>query len=933
MSSGNPWNRRAALYTAVFGCAVLIYAGLAYIIGWDQWSPAKATLDEAIIRNIDRDLALLITYSYEHKGELIQKNAVFKKFDGSRIEPAKYMREELLARKELHIFISSDDNVSPRFRRPPPTAVLKALTTAFFVFFLAIILFVAPGLAQGLAAFSARRPKRTKSVLAGNDKPEPKNMVIHLVASPFLAERGQCLARANVLLGAGNPRDLRFEVVIRDGDNRESMGTEQGDTITLGDEIFDKHFVLRTNFPDTIDNLMATQLKGMIIRLYKLYQTDHCSIMLNCHCLTIRKAIPIAESENIETLKGSARDITHCLFGFLGIPQLVQSVDIVMPPGGLQTKALQEEKSERAAGLSNPQLNELLAAELPSHYSNLDIIGRGGMGAVFQATDKRNDTTVAIKILEPRLAQREAVIRRFYRETVATANLRHENIPKIMDVKRGRLPYYVMEYIEGAPLDRILRKQKRLTTRETLDIALQVSKALAIAHDNNIVHRDIKPSNIIVSNDGIVKVVDFGIAHFDEDSDLTSSGQSLGTPQYMSPEQMEGKDVGPETDIYSLGVVLFEGLAGELPFPARAPFARVFKEPPKLSDSAPDTPAQLTSLVMRCLQKRPEDRFQDGNTLIEAINECLNILDVSPSHLSPNSEHGDQTIDCRAAPAPIFVSDENLKKQLRETLPSRYRDINPIGRGGMGAVFIAVDNNNDNLVAIKVLDPRFITCDEIVRRFYRETIAISNLRHENIPKIMDVKRGDLPYFVMEYVPGESLDKIMNKKKKLSEEETISLAAQIAQALAAAHKANIIHRDVKPGNIIVTDKGTAKVLDFGLAHLDEGTALTKTGQPLGTPRYMSPEQIQGMQTEYSSDIYSLGYTMYEMATGTQPFSPVTPLERVYKEPRPIKESDGISETFAATIMRCLNKNPQERFQNGDELFNALSGLTNNTNSNN
>ena len=734
-------------------------------------------------------------------------------------------------------------------------------------------------------------------------------------------------------MGRDNEDDLRFEVVVRGADNYESMGAEQGDTITLGDTEFDELFIVRTNFADRIDRLLDSHFRKNIKRFYELYETKHCSIMLNRHCLTMRKAVPIAEAETVDLLKGQTRDITHSVFAFLGVPQLVQSIDIVLPPGGLVSHSTEGSNSPSHSGLSNPQLDELLTEELPSHYIDLQIIGRGGMGAVFQAMDKRNSNKVAIKILDPRFANREAVIRRFYRETVATANLRHENIPRIMDVKRGRLPYYVMEYVEGAPLDRVLRERKSLAPAETVDIACQVAKALAIAHENSIVHRDVKPSNIIVAKDGVAKVVDFGIAHFDEDSDLTSSGQSLGTPQYMSPEQMEGKDVGPETDIYSLGVVLFECLAGELPFPARAPFARVFKDPPHLLQKRADTPAELASLIMRCLDKNPDVRFTNGTELLEELKGCMAKLELNPSHIIPSeTEDDEQTIDGIAAPAPIYVSDENLKKQLVLALPSRYSDVNHVGRGGMGAVFVAVDNESGNLVAIKVLDPRYLTSEELVRRFYRETIAISNLRHGNIPKIMDVKRGELPYFIMEFVPGESLDKILARKGKLTEKETISLAGQVASALAAAHEASIIHRDVKPANIIVTDEGIAKVLDFGLAHLDEGTALTQTGQPLGTPRYMSPEQIQGMQTEFSTDVYSLGYTMYEMATANQPFSPGTPLERAYMQPRRLTKSDGITTEFSALIMRCLEKDPKARFANGQELTEALSRLANDAKTN-
>jgi len=274
-----------------------------------------------------------------------------------------------------------------------------------------------------------------------------------------------------------------------------------------------------------------------------------------------------------------------------------------------------------ASGIS---LSELIEGTLAAEYDEIHLIGKGGMGAVFSAVNRHSRERVAIKILAPHLADKEAIRTRFYRESVAIANLSHPNICGIRDIRKADLPFIIMEFIDGSSLKDVIEKLTQPMGRnQFFSIAIPVARALAYAHGKNIVHRDIKPENILVTSAGAPKVVDFGLVKFREAaSDITSTGAMMGTPMYMSPEQLKGEaSVDARTDVFSLGLTMYEMLTLDYPFPKKAVFQRVFMEPRALRELNKNVPAQLESVILSCIQNDPDDRPADGSEL-EALLEA-----------------------------------------------------------------------------------------------------------------------------------------------------------------------------------------------------------------------------------------------------------------------------------------------------------------------
>ncbi len=259
-------------------------------------------------------------------------------------------------------------------------------------------------------------------------------------------------------------------------------------------------------------------------------------------------------------------------------------------------------------------------------------IGAGGMGMVWRARHIALDRDVAVKILASRLKTRPHAVQRFLSEARAAARLNHPNILAVHDVGEEHGTYFmVMEYVRGKSLEQILLKQKRLGLGEALKITRQAADALGYAHGCGIVHRDIKTGNTMVGETGRVTIVDFGLTKtIGVDAHLTTVGTVLGTPHYMSPEQAEGADVDGRSDLYSLGVTLFEMLTGQLPFDGGTRWdvlLRLRKEPPPdPSLIRPDIPEALAKLVLRLLAKTPEARPRTGAELVRAVDAILENL-------------------------------------------------------------------------------------------------------------------------------------------------------------------------------------------------------------------------------------------------------------------------------------------------------------------
>jgi eukaryotic-like serine/threonine-protein kinase len=272
-----------------------------------------------------------------------------------------------------------------------------------------------------------------------------------------------------------------------------------------------------------------------------------------------------------------------------------------------------------------PQPGDLIA----DRYELEELVGTGGMSSVFRARDSQLERRVAIKILHEHYAQDPEYLERFRREARAVAKLSHPNIVTVMDRgdDHGR-QYIVFEYVEGENLKELVLRSGRLPVRQALELALAVADGLAFAHDRGLVHRDVKPQNVLLNGEGEVKVTDFGIARsLHVEQGVTQTGTVLGTGEYLAPEQASGTQVSPATDVYSLGVVLWELLAGDVPFTGEnfvaVALRHVNEPPPRLRQRRPDVSPRLEAAVDRALAKDPARRFPSMTTFAKELRACL----------------------------------------------------------------------------------------------------------------------------------------------------------------------------------------------------------------------------------------------------------------------------------------------------------------------
>jgi serine/threonine-protein kinase len=251
----------------------------------------------------------------------------------------------------------------------------------------------------------------------------------------------------------------------------------------------------------------------------------------------------------------------------------------------------------------------------------------------------------------------------------------------------------------------------------------------------------------------------------------------------------------------------------------------------------------------------------------------------------------------------------------------------------MGVVYRALDRDLDDLVAIKTLRSDAVSADPtLLDRFKQEIKLARRITHPNILRTHDLGEANgLRYLSMEYVKGITLKHLVESDEVLPTPVALRIAKQMCAGLAAAHEAGVIHRDIKPQNILIEPSGGLKIMDFGIARLTEDRGMTATGTVIGTPDYMSPEQARGLPLDFRSDIYSTGVVLYELFTGTLPFEGDSPLAVVLKHvqekpPSPQTRNPRIDPKVATIILRCMQKDPVERYPSINELYEALTRVT-------
>lgn len=262
----------------------------------------------------------------------------------------------------------------------------------------------------------------------------------------------------------------------------------------------------------------------------------------------------------------------------------------------------------------------------------------------------------------------------------------------------------------------------------------------------------------------------------------------------------------------------------------------------------------------------------------------------------------------------------------------RYEIVGELGKGTMGVVYKAHDPQIDRMVALKVLRPDRVTSKDFVARFLKEARAIGRLSHSHIVTIYDVGEDHgTVYIAMEYLQGEPFNEVV-KSGRLSLAESIEIARQVAETLDYAHRQGIVHRDIKPSNIILADGNQVKLTDFGIARIEDTSSIhqTQAGEILGTPVYMSPEQVMGQKVDGRSDLFSIGVILYEMIAGRRPFggNNIAAIFRAITQDHPVPPDQGnpfITKALSEMVLKCLAKPPEKRFQTGREMADALSAI--------
>ena len=273
----------------------------------------------------------------------------------------------------------------------------------------------------------------------------------------------------------------------------------------------------------------------------------------------------------------------------------------------------------------------MIGEVIGDRYELEELVGTGGMSNVYRAHDRLLERTVALKLLHDRYSDDDEYVERFRREARAAARLSHPNIVTVIDrgEQDGR-QFIVFEHVAGANLKQVVRERGALPIKQAIELVLQVARALSFAHEHGLVHRDVKPQNVLLNGDGRAKVTDFGIARTHDVEGVTITGTVLGTSHYISPEQARGEQVDAQSDVYSLGAVLYELLTGEVPFPGdnfvAVAMRHIREEPPSVLEKRPEVSVRLAAAVERALEKDSARRFTSMQAFVEELEACLAAL-------------------------------------------------------------------------------------------------------------------------------------------------------------------------------------------------------------------------------------------------------------------------------------------------------------------
>ncbi|HEU5031064.1 MAG TPA: protein kinase [Spirillospora sp.] len=532
-------------------------------------------------------------------------------------------------------------------------------------------------------------------------------------------------------------------------------------------------------------------------------------------------------------------------------------------------------------------------AEMIGPYRPVQLIGSGGMGQVFRARDPRGGT-FAVKTLHPHLVDAADSRARLRREVETMGRVTSPRVAEIVEFDvDARVPYIVTRYVEGRPLLDEVRGGGAITGAALWRIAVGTAEALEAVHRAGVVHRDIKPGNVLLEA-GEPVVIDFGISQGVDDTRLTHTGGGRsGTWRYLAPELLEGADAGPAADVFAWAATIAFAATGVDLYDApndAAVCVRIIRGDHDLSG----VPDELRPLLADTLTADPSARPS-----AEALVKRLRALRPDSAGLrvssgsGPAISTGGRVSDGRPRPlAPI----------------SPYRPLQRLGRGGMGDVFLARADDG-RMVAIKTLHPFLPAEFQAKDRLSREVEAMRRIRSRNVVELVDHDvDGDPPYIVTRYVEGTSLLETVKGRGPLPRDGLLRLAGGLANALAAVHEAESVHRDVNPGNVMLVS-GDPILIDFGIAYLSGASRLTQG--PVGTPGYVSPEVLEGKPAGPPTDVFGWAATIAYAATGRRTYEATSPAAFVRRVLTGWPDLAGIDPDLREVLEDALARDPEQR----------------------
>ncbi len=526
-----------------------------------------------------------------------------------------------------------------------------------------------------------------------------------------------------------------------------------------------------------------------------------------------------------------------------------------------------------------------------SRYLPTKLVFSDASGELWEGEDAR----LGVKALLHRIpisGGSPAVIKRYSESVKALIGLSHPAILQVRDVQEeANGVTIVCEPFSAESLEIKIEKGWTPSLFEALDVARQLAEALEEAHRRKVIHKQLSPQSVLIDQAMRAKVRGFGTAR--RLTEIPESPAKEALLPYLSPEVLVGENQGPASDLYAVGAILYRMLLGVPPkWSGETGNGSKSGRFPLLRNSV--VPELLKNIIARLMAPEPSERYQEASRLLSDLRG----LELAPGAL----------------------------------VAGRYEIMEELGRGGMGQVFRVRDRDLDEVVALKTLKPRSDLSQLARNRFLLEIKLARKITHPNVVRVFDLGTWrDLTFLTMEYIPGPTLSKWLREEggANASLGEKIVILKGVAAGLAEAHRLGIIHRDLKPQNVILTPQGVPKVVDFGIAYAQQGEDLTQDGHFVGSPKYVSPEQIQGLKLDARSDIYSFGLLAYYLFTGEDAFggdnATLILMAQLRDAPPSLCEKIRAPQSLGALVAKCLSKSPDGRPSSLREVLRSLEEI--------